>query len=37
LPLLYVLGTQSADDRATIPIAGVDFGAASMLSVLISS
>jgi 4,5-DOPA dioxygenase extradiol len=36
LPLLYVLGTQADGDRATIPIDGIELGAASMLSVVIS-
>lgn len=32
LPLLYVLGAQRPDDRVTFPVAGVDGGSVSMLS-----
>jgi len=33
LPLLYVLGTQHADDRVQFPVDGVDGGSVSMLTV----
>lgn len=36
LPLLYVLGLQSARDRVDIPIDGVELGTVSMLSVALS-
>lgn len=35
LPLLYVLGTQQADDKVTFPVEGVDGGSISMLAVQI--
>jgi 4,5-DOPA dioxygenase extradiol len=33
LPLLYVMGTRQANERATFPVEGVDGGSISMLSV----
>ncbi len=33
LPLLYVLGTASADETVTVPVEGVDGGSVSMLAV----
>ena len=33
LPLLYVLGARRAEDRVTFPVAGVDGGSVSMLTV----
>jgi 4,5-DOPA dioxygenase extradiol len=35
LPLLYILATQAADERATFPLEGVDGGSISMLTVQI--
>ena len=35
LPLLYILGTQQADDTVSFPIEGVDGGSISMLTVQI--
>lgn len=35
LPLLYVLGTQRSDDRVSFPVAGIDGGSVSMLTVQI--
>lgn len=35
LPLLYILGTQQAEDRVSFPVEGVDGGSISMLSVQI--
>lgn len=37
LPLLYVLGTRRAADRARFPVEGVDGGSVSMLSVELAS
>jgi 4,5-DOPA dioxygenase extradiol len=33
LPLLYVLGAQSAGDAVSFPVEGIDGGSISMLSV----
>lgn len=37
LPLLYVLGCRRQDDEVSFPVAGVEFGSASMLSVCIGA
>jgi 4,5-DOPA dioxygenase extradiol len=35
LPLLYIIGAQQADESASFPVAGIDEGSLSMLSVVI--